>query len=148
MSSAFEKMLDQFREISELQAFARAQQKTIMDLTKKNKNLDEEVKHLKKLLEQTVPVIKPTEEKIDFGSNDEEAIAREQLFLLKKISNERELTLEETKRVEIFSKILNSLKEKQPKVLEIKAKQLSDAELLAQISQAKEDDSDGKDQQH
>lgn len=144
--SAIDKMLAQFTELSELQAFARAQQKTITELTKKNKALDEEVKHLKKLLEGAVPVIQAPK-KADFGSNDEEAIAREQLFLLKKISNERELTYEETKRVEIYSKILMSLKDKNVKTIDVTSKQLSDAELIAQLTQSKEDD-DGKQDQH
>jgi len=143
--AAIDKMLEQFKELPELQAFARAQQKTITELTKKNKAQDDEIKHLKKLLEGAVPVIQ--EKPIDFGANDEEAIAREQLFLLKKMSNERELNYEETKRVEIYSKILMALKDKQPKTIEVKSRQLSDSELLNALTQAK-DDNDGKQDQH
>lgn len=138
--AAIDKMLDQFKELSDLQAFARAQQKTIVDLTKKNKALEEEVKHLKKLLESTVPIIKvPEENKIDFNASDEEAIAREQLFKLKDISKERELTLEETKRVEIYSKILAALKNQQTKPIDVSSRKLSDAELIAALKNGNND---------
>lgn len=51
------------------------------------------------------------------------------MFLLKNISAERELTFEETRKVEIFSKILNTLKAK-PKDVEVKSQQLTEKELL------------------
>ena len=78
-------MVSQFTTIDDLSAFARAQQKTLVELTKKNKNYEEEIKHLKKLVEGAVPLIS-NKSNIDFSSNDEEAIAREQLFRLKELS--------------------------------------------------------------
>lgn len=124
-----DKMVAQFKTLDDLRAFANAQQKTLIELTKKNKNYEDELKHLKKLLESAVPVIASEQHKVNFSSNDEESIAREQLFLLKNISAERELTFEETRKVEIFSKILNTLKAK-PKDVEVKSQQLTEKELL------------------
>jgi len=139
MADATDKILKQFTEYADLHAFAKAQQKTITELTKKNKQLNEEVKHLKKLLDSTVPVINPNKSPlIELASNDEESIAREQLWRLKDISKERELTLEETKRVEIYSKILMAIKET-PKPIEVR-KNISDAELIAALNQVKPND--------
>lgn len=137
-------MLEQFTKLEDLQAFAKAQQKTIVELTKKNTVLSDKVKQLEKLLETTVPVIQ--DKKIDFGVNDEETIARQQLFLLKQKSQEEELTLEETRRVEIYSKILINLKDK-PKTLETSSRQLSEDELL-QITQTAENKNDDRENKH
>jgi hypothetical protein len=134
-----DKMITQFKEFGDLQAFAKAQQKTLIELTKKNKSYEDEIKHLKKLLEGAVPVI--ANKPVDFASNDEESIAREQLFRLKQLSNEKELTLEEAKRVEIFSKILTALKGK-PKDINGNSKQLSEKELLAIVGT--DDDANNK----
>lgn len=136
-------MVSQFTTIEDLSAFARAQQKTLVELTKKNKNYEEEIKHLKKLVEGAVPLISNKSSAIDFSSNDEEAIAREQLFRLKELSHDKELTLEEAKRVEIFSKILVSLKQK-PKDINAKSKDYSEQELLTLLPGKGNDDSTSK----
>ncbi len=57
-----------------------------------------------------------------------------QLNKLKEISYERELTLEEAKRVEIFSKILNVL-ENSPKTIKVETKNLDNKELLSLLDQ-------------
>lgn len=132
-----DKMIDQFKNFDDLSAFARAQQKTLVELTKKNKKYEEEIKHLKKLLEGAVPVI-ASNKPIEFGANDEESIAREQLFRLKQLSTEKELTLEEAKRVEIFVKILTGPKDKM-RTIEAKSKNLSDNELLKLLPGSNDD---------
>lgn len=131
-----DKMIDQFKNFDDLSAFARAQQKTLVELTKKNKKYEDEIKHLKKLLEGAVPVI--SNKPIDFSANDEESIAREQLFRLKQISNEKELTLEEAKRVEIFTKILNSPKDKS-RTIEAQSKNIDTSELLKLLPGSNDD---------
>lgn len=145
MSSPGDKMINQFTTLVDLQAFAKAQQKTLIDLTKKLKASEDEVKHLKKLLEGAVPVVN-SPAKINFEANDEETIARQQLHLLKMISTDKELSLEETKRVEIYSKILNTLKDK-PKTIEVNTKNLSIQELTAALGTS-EDNDDRSDDQH
>lgn len=148
MSNPADKMIAQFKTLEELQAFCKAQQKTLIDMTKKLKASEDEIKHLKKLLEGAVPVINAPQ-KINFSTNDEEQIAREQLFLLKQISAEKELTMEEAKKVEIFSKILTLGKEKKSKGLqdiEINAKQSSIEQLTA--TALIENDDDRSDNSH
>ena len=126
-------MAQEFQKIAELQAFNEAQQKTIIQLSKKIKALEEEKTHLKKLLESSVPVIQSTPQKSDgLETNDEETIALTQLRKLRDISLERELTLEEAKRCEIFFKILNASRNA-PKTIEIKSKKLNTTDLLALV---------------
>jgi hypothetical protein len=133
-------MLSEVKDLAELRVFSEAQQKTIIKLSKKNKELEEEIVHLKKLLETTAPIISPapsaelsvSTEK--FLTSDQEAICRMQLNKLKEISYERELTLEEAKRVEIFSKIINVL-ENSPKTIKVETKNLDNKELLSLLDQ-------------
>lgn len=139
---SLEKMLDEAKDLAELRVFSEAQQKTIVKLSKKNKELEEEVTHLKKLLETTAPIIStneatPTISADKFLTTDQEAICRMQLNRLKEVSYERELTLEEAKRVEIFSKIINVL-ENSPKTIKVETKGLDNKELLSLIENQNE----------
>jgi hypothetical protein len=108
--NSIDKMLEQFKDVASLQKYAEAQYKTILSLSKRVKSLEEENVELKDLLEKSTPLLQ--EEKQNFiayqveASSDEEMIAKVQLARIKEISMERELTLEEAKRVEIFTKIL------------------------------------------
>lgn len=92
-----------FDEQEDLKVFADAQTKTIINLNKKINDLNSEVAHLKAILEKSTPIISSG---IIQQSDDEETIARTQLRILKNISMERELTLEETKKVDIYAKLL------------------------------------------
>ena len=137
-----DKMIDTFKNFEDLSAFARAQQKTLIELTKKNKAYEEEIKHLKKLLEGAVPIISDRPQ-VDFSANDEESIAREQLFLLKQISKDKELTMEEARKVEIYSKILSLTKSKS-RDINGNSKQLNEGELLTLLSSSKTSDDSNK----
>lgn len=110
----------QITDIEELKKFAQAQHDMINQLTEQNKTLLIKNKDLEKLLSQNVVLVgKDTNliEKQGIFSSEEEQICRDQLRVLNEISKERELTIEETRKVEIFSKILLSLKDnnKKPK---------------------------------
>jgi len=140
-----DKMIAQFKSLEDLQAFSKAQQKTLIDITKKLKASEDEVKHLKKLLDGAVPVINAPA-KMNFATNDEESIAREQLYLLKQISSERQLDFEETKKVEIYTKILLSINNK-PKAIEVTTRNLSNEQLIAALNPSEKDD-DRSDDQH
>jgi hypothetical protein len=126
-------MFEETKELSDLKAFAEAQQKTLVQLTKKVKQLEEERDHLKKLLESTAPVIQtPQNNSIiaeKFLTSDQEAICRTQLMKLREIALDREMTLEETKKVEIFSKILAAL-ENAPKTIKIDTKTIDNDDLM------------------
>jgi len=112
MSDDIDKMIEQYKDVTSLQKYANAQYKTILSLTRKIKLLEQENIELKDLLEKATPVLEEDKKNFliyqDNGESDEEIISRVQLARLKEISLDRELTLEETKRVEIFNKILAS----------------------------------------
>lgn len=128
------KTIAQYKDFNQLQEYASAQQQTIIQLSKKNQRLQEEVTHLKKLLESSVPLINGEKKLLGekLLTNSEEAICTMQLEKLRDISIERELTLEEARRVEIFSKVL-AISRNAPKTFEGRSKNLSDEELLKQI---------------
>ncbi|PCI45864.1 MAG: hypothetical protein COB41_00300 [Proteobacteria bacterium] len=73
-------------------------------LEKKDKQI---LKLKQKIEELTYALANPVVEKIQI--NDEEMIAIMQLQHLKKVSQTRELTLEESRKFEIFSKVKNSI---------------------------------------
>ena len=133
---SLDKMLDEVKTLSELRAFSEAQQKTIVKISKKNKELENEIVHLKKLLESQTPIIKTEAENQSVGekflTSDQEAICRMELNKLKQVSFERELTLEEAKRVDIYSKILNVL-ENSPKTIKVETKNASSQELISLV---------------
>lgn len=134
--SQIDKMGLEFKEFAELKKFAEAQQKTILQLSKQVKEKDEEVKHLKKLVESTTPIIQTEDKKIlNTEDNDQEFICRMELKKLRDISLERELTLEEAKKVDIYTKLLLSLTKKSednPKEKEVK--EIDTAALLAALN--------------
>ena len=131
-------MIESFKDFAELQAFAQAQSKSIIELSRRVKERDEEIIHLKKLLEGSVPLIKEKNSNnvTTLASNDQEYICRTEINKLRDISIERELTLEEVKKFDIFCKTLKDLSN-QPKTIEIQARTFSNEELLAIISDEK-----------
>lgn len=114
---------NKFKETAELQEFCTSQQSLIIELSKKIKSLEDERNHLKTMLDSSIPIY------TSITISDEENISREQLSKLKTISSERELTLEETKKVDIFTKILISLSALN-KDIDTSAKNMDSAELL------------------
>lgn len=114
------------KEISKLQAYSNAQTNAIIELSKKLKNSQDEVEHLKKLLEGSVPLIK--ESTIDTGGNDQEQICKLEINKLRHTSLDRELTLEEVKKLDILVKILKD--PKAPKVDDSQVKATATEDLL------------------
>lgn len=108
--SSIDKMIDNFKDFAELKAYAEAQYRLTVELSKKINALEEERNDLKKVIENSHKglILDPAKaQELFVGVKDEEAICLMQLKLLRNISIERELTLEEAKRVEIYNKILN-----------------------------------------
>ena len=104
-----DEMLEQFKDFASLQKFAEAQQRAIQTLSKKIKALEDENAELKTNPSSISDRPQTTFQIEDLGyGSDEEVISKIQLARLKEVSMERELTLEEAKRVEIFSKIIIS----------------------------------------
>jgi len=99
--------------VAELKEYAEAQFHVITRLSKETEQLKAEKRHLEALLKASTPVISLNKEE-DVVSN-EEKICKEQITIFKNLSTERELTLEETKKVEIYTKILFQIKQPESK---------------------------------
>lgn len=127
----------EFNDLMEANMFAKAQHNTIVSLSKKIQKLEEEKTHLEKLLASSTPLIPSEKTNSLIQSNmggiltdDEESICRMQLRKLRDKSLLDELTLEEAKRVEIYTKILIA-KANQPKTVVIESKNIPNDQLLA-----------------
>ncbi len=107
--------------------FLSAQLAVINRQGKEIDQLKSEKKHLEQLLKAKVPAIDGTIAKEEMGT-PEELICIEQLKMLKSFSEDRELTLEETRKVEIYAKILfqgkNGNKKSNPAVDKMTTEQL------------------------
>lgn len=120
---SIDKNIDNFCDLMELKAYADAQYQKILELSQKIKDKDYEIQHLKELLDGSVPTIK---NKLKVG-NDEEEICKRELHKLNTASKKRELTTEEAKKCEIYTKLLISLGKKKPDEKDVG---LSDEELM------------------
>lgn len=109
-TTGLSEMFSQYKDMAELGEFAQAQHKTIVDLSKKIQELEKENSHLRELMQHKAAVITPLS--LDIEISNEELIALEQLKLLKERSSTRELTLEETRKVEIYTKIIDQVRAK------------------------------------
>lgn len=121
---------DKFKEQSdsELQTIVDSQSLVLIKLTKKLREVEEKNQHLEKLLKQSNPIIVSMDEQ----GIDEELIARSELRKLRQYSQQRELSMEETKKTEIYHKILLALANK-PKAIEVYAKNMDTKELAAAL---------------
>jgi hypothetical protein len=126
-------MIDTLTDIAEVKAFSQAQSKTIIELSRKNKEQADEIVHLKKLLEGSVPLMKEKKSEIITGNNDQEFLCRTEINKLRDISLDRELSLEEAKKLDIYSKILANLSNP-TKTVKVESQTKSTDELLRIIS--------------
>ena len=123
-------MIDNCKTEIELRAFCSAQAKTMNTIMKKNKELNDEIEHLKSLVAGAVPIIK-TEDGPDLKiGSDQEEIAKIEIRKLRDRSYGKEpLMLEEAKRLEIYTKILQGTAVK-AKPGEREVKELNSDELM------------------
>lgn len=134
------KMLDQFNKVEDLKEFANAQYNTIIGQTKKINELETKVAELEvknKRIENEANLNKPSDGK--FETNDTETTCLIQLAIIKNNALGRELTLEETKKLEIFAKTLLLVRGKTPSMEERNkqsTKKLSNSELLSMMDEA------------
>lgn len=135
---SFDKIIEDFKDLADLQKYSEAQFKTIIELNKKLIKAEEEIKGLKLLLEQSSPLLVSDQRNVvvlEVGT-DQEIIAQVQLRLLKEISYERDLTFEEAKKVETYTKILSTMQSIKPKAIEVNAKDFGDKELLKLVGKS------------
>lgn len=140
-----EQLVKDFKTFDELKAFTESQFKQILILSKKIKDLEEKNKELSRSSKEInnlslVPVNSETAVSprinLSIEDNDAKIIAQVQLSMLKKEAFDRELTLEEVKKLDIFNKVLN-VKEDKDKPIDVTAKTLSDDELLSKVNNGK-----------
>lgn len=133
--STIDKMIGQYQNNVELEQYAAALVKANQQLQKKLSLSEQKNKELEQMLTAMTPTIvqTPSEAKHLLTLSDEEAICRMQLKLLHDKSLGRELTLEETKKVEILTKLLVTMAAKNPKEDEAPTA-ISTEELLKLVS--------------
>lgn len=132
-------MINSFKDPEQLKALCDSQYKTIIELSKKIQELEQENKTLKddsKLKAAfTGNVLKLPEKEgeiVKLAKTDQEVICTMQLFHIKNNALNRELTLEEARKVEIYSKILATLNSKDGSK-DAEFKKLSDDDLLKEL---------------
>jgi hypothetical protein len=113
------------KQFSELQNYSDNQFKSIVELKKQVKRLEEENASLKKMMETNLPAISFD----GLGVSNEQLVCETQITILKDKAITRELTYEEAKKFAIFTEVLESLK-KSSKNSDINVQKLSDEELL------------------
>lgn len=111
--SKIESLFGKFKNEEEREQYMIAQLSVITNLTKTSEEQKAKIKHLEQLLKDATKTVIPV---IESQILNEELIAREQIAMLKNTSSERELTLEETRRLDTYVKIILSLQEGNKKV--------------------------------
>jgi hypothetical protein len=113
------------KSFTDLQNYSDTQFKTIQELKKQVKKLEEENKSMKGMLENNLPSLT-----LDgLGVSNEQLICETQITILKDKAITRELTFEEAKKFAIFTEVLENIR-KASKGSDINVQKLSDEELL------------------
>lgn len=115
--SNIEELFGKFESEQEKKDFMSAQFEVITSLNKQIEQLKAEKIHLERLLKEATPILAVLPVKGDEELSTEQKICKEQLLILKAQSDLRELTAEEARKVETYSKILQATKDpnKKPK---------------------------------
>jgi len=133
MSDSINDLTKNFKNFAELKAYSDAQYRTILELTKKINAIEKENADLKRTVASANLEAKKTEDgQLRESIAHEQAICEMQLSILRDRSLEGELTLEETKKVEIFTKLLQILKDPSKKKEE-KVKEMDISQLLSLV---------------
>jgi len=133
-----------FKSRLELQRYSEKLFAAFKQSVEKLQKLEAENAHLKELLNSVVPSVPSPakiEEPVVFNVPNEQAIAEIQLDRLKKIAMDRDLTLDETKRMDLLVKNLYLSKNQATKVVDIRAKKIesiSEAELIEVVKKSDE----------
>lgn len=116
------------KSFNELQSYSDSQFKSIVELKKQIKRLEEENASLKKMMETNLPTLSFD----GLGISNEQLICETQITILKDKSITRELTFEEAKKFAIFTEVLDNLK-KNSKSSDINVQKISDEDLLKMV---------------
>jgi hypothetical protein len=134
-----DKAFSSFVNDGERMLLAEAQDKTIVNQSKRITQLEAEVNHLMlKLKQAALPASQQASPIVSM--NDEENIARMELRKLRDTCLVRELTMEETRKVEIYAKLLNTLNNPTKKLV-IDTKKLNSEQLLSALTDGTDEES-------
>lgn len=121
----------QFKSSKELQEYCDAQYATLQVAQERIRSLEMEVAHLQHLLTSTTSLVDTKK----FVVSDEQAICEMQIKRLKEQSLDRELEMEEAKKLDLYVKNLYLIKEKSPTIKADATTVLeNEAELIAAAS--------------
>lgn len=136
--SSIDQLAQNFKSIKELRQYCNSQYTVITSLNKKIVSLEEENKHLKEMLAKSTPILEESNGRIEVYKDvtDELAVCLMQIKLLRDrcANGATELTFEEAKKLDIYTKLLINLKTGE-KPEENITKTLSDEELLKLLNE-------------
>lgn len=122
---------DMEKSFKDLQAYSDSQFRTINSLKKEIALLKEENTNLRKSLESSVPNLALQVSDLNpLGISNEQLICETQIAMIKDIALTRQLSLEESKKLETFHKILNNLRANKEEVPDVNVEALSVDELV------------------
>jgi hypothetical protein len=140
MSDNLKNLLNSFKTPDELRAYIEAQQQSLIDVSKKVKKLEKEKEELEKKLKKLESTSKITgNEQLDIeGISNSELICLTEIEKLKRLTEDRELSYQETQKFDILQKVLNQINSNKKNKDSSLAK-VSDDELLRLIDGGKVD---------
>lgn len=97
--------------------------------------IKEENRVLKQKIQQLEEMLMSTREGLSLNVSPEEQICVKQIDSLNRISNDRDLTLEEVKKLDFLVKNLKLIRKEANSIVEMSAKDVSPDELLAILNE-------------
>jgi hypothetical protein len=113
------------KSFNELQSYSDSQFKSIVELKKQIKKLEEEKASMQVMVESNLPSLTFD----GLGVSNEQLICETQITILKDKAVTRELTFEEAKKFAIFTEVLENIR-KNSKSSDINVQKMSDDELI------------------
>jgi hypothetical protein len=120
---------------SDQKAYVKAQQATIVSQTKEINVLRKQKEQVEKEFEKLqmeyiqLKAMNPSAQ-AQFETSDEETICVVQIAILKNLAMQRELTLEECKKTEIYCKVLKDIRSKKPEKEEQNLSDIKSEDLI------------------
>lgn len=131
-----------FADEKSLQTYCDEQFKTIKILSEENNKLKEEINHLKFLVASTTEILGVGQNPIQIIVSNEQALLEAQINLIQKRSMTVELSLEDTKRLDLLLKNLKLVKELEAPTFKGESKPVISDEKLLELASKKYEQGD------
>lgn len=122
---------------NDLQEYSDAQFRTIVELKKQIDQLKSENESLRLMLDSNLPDLGLQVTNLGIGVTNEQLICETQILLLKNDAMTRPLTMEEARKLEIFTTVLDRVKRGSKDPVDIEVNKLSNTDLLQIINESK-----------